>query len=383
MAKVSLPPVLLIKQYERISANEGLSMEQLMSLHRWVSAALPKLTAEGIFMPSDSSTQALVLLPLTGDAGFRQYYRVNTSPECLLVRGPKQPGKSESGAHFADLSSVLHQHGVPTPLIYACDIDNNYLLIESFGGTDLLDVLSADTVEAYYSLAQSTLIKLQQVDQLKDCLPVYDNAMLLQELALFPEWFVETMLGHELSSAERSMFDQLASFLSQRAAEQPQVVVHRDYHSRNIMYRDSGELGVIDFQDAVYGPITYDLASLLKDCYVRWPPEDVQRWAMDYMKMAIKAGVMPEVSSQQFVQWFDLMGLQRHIKVLGIFARLSLRDGKNRYLSDLPLVMRYTLETAQKYPHTQAFAQWFERVLLPMIMLQPWYHDHNIAGDVR
>jgi len=357
-------------------------MEQLLLLHQWVSETLPKLASSGVLTPPVLSGKPLSLLPLTGDAGSRQYFRVNTSPECLLVNAPKQAGKSESGAYFAELSNLLRQQGVPTPTVYACDPDNNYLLIESFGSTDLLDVLSIESVEVYYPLAESTLIQLQQATQLTNHLPIYDSALLSKEMALFSEWFVENMLGHILSPEERQMFDQLTVFLTQKAVEQPQVVVHRDYHSRNLMYRDSGELGVIDFQDAVVGPITYDIVSLLKDCYARWPTESVQRWAMDYMNMANKAGVMEDVSPQQFLQWFDLMGLQRHIKVLGIFSRLSLRDGKDRYLNDLPLVMRYTLEVAQKYPQTQAFAQWFEQVLLPKAIAQPWYRDYKTAGDV-
>jgi aminoglycoside/choline kinase family phosphotransferase len=354
-------------------------MEYPKLLQQWVSATLSEEPLCGRFSVLGENVR---LSKLEGDAGFRQYYRVNTTPESLVVYAPQQSSKSESAIYFSELSQLLHRQDVPTPLIYACDEMNNRLLIESFGRTDLLDVLTSKSVDGYYSIALSVLLRVQQVPSSTIKLPKYDQSLLSQEMSLFPEWFVEKMLGYQLSVAEREMFGQLTGSLAQQALEQPQVFVHRDYHSRNLMYRDSGELGVIDFQDAVYGPITYDLVSLLKDCYVRWSPEDVQQWAIDYMHMASKAGVMQEVSPKQFLQWFDLMGLQRHIKVLGIFARLSLRDGKDRYLNDLPLVMRYTLETAKKYPQTQAFAQWFEQVLLPKVMAQPWYRDYKTAGDV-
>jgi len=225
------------------------------------------------------------------------------------------------------------------------------------------------------------LLKLQQIPQSALSVPAYDKGLLQQEMALFSEWFTAELLGHSLSDEEQSMFGELCDFLVAQAIEQPQVLVHRDYHSRNLMYQASAPLGVIDFQDAVWGPISYDVVSLLRDCYVRWSPKDVQRWALAYGEMAHNAGVIPAVSPQQFLQWFDFMGLQRHIKVLGIFARLNLRDGKPRYLDDLPLVIRYVLDVAQQYPQAQGFAIWFEKKLLPIAIKQPWYRDHTRAGD--
>ncbi|TNE78997.1 MAG: phosphotransferase, partial [Gammaproteobacteria bacterium] len=165
------------------------------------------------------------------------------------------------------------------------------------------------------------------------------------------------------------------------ALSQPTVLVHRDFHSRNLMLLDNGGIGVIDFQDAVTGPLTYDLVSLLRDCYIRWPASYVSRRALNYYRRAVAAGIATPVSDKQFMRWFDLMGLQRHIKVLGIFARLFLRDGKAGYLNDLPLVIRYTLEQLDSYPELNEFKDWFERRVLPAVIDQSWYQPWQQAGD--
>ncbi|MGS2717145.1 aminoglycoside phosphotransferase family protein [Eionea flava] len=348
------------------------------TLVEWVRETLAKEVEETVCRLPNTP---LSLTPLAGDAGFRQYYRANTVPESLLVVAPVDAGRSESGAYFAELSERLRSYGVATPAIYASDPDNNYLLIESFGRTDLLDVLSPETVDRYYEQAQSMLLLLQKTPASAIELPRYEPELLTQEMLLFSQWFVNDMLAYTLSEAEERIIEDVMTHLATSAREQPQVLVHRDYHSRNLMLCDDGRLGVIDFQDAVYGPITYDLVSLLKDCYVRWAPEQVDAWAMLYMQQAADAGLMKAVPQEQFMAWFHWMGLQRHIKVLGIFARLSIRDGKQRYLQDLPLVIRYVLEASHRYPQTQIFAQWFEDTLLPMIEAQSWYTDYRAAGD--
>jgi aminoglycoside/choline kinase family phosphotransferase len=354
-------------------------MKQLELLSQWASSVAVGTNPHDVLTVDEPNVK---LTPLAGDAGFRRYYRTNTTPESLLVDAPHTTGESESARYFAELSDILRRHNVNTPIIYACDAVNNRLLIESFGSTDLVDVLSPITVDGHYASALFMLLKLQQVPQSALSVPVYDDSLLRKEMALFPEWFASNLLGYALSAEEKALFDELCNFLISQALEQPQVLVHRDYHSRNLMYQESAELGVIDFQDAAWGPITYDLVSLLRDCYVRWSPKEVRRWALAYGEMAHNAGLMPAaVSSQQFLQWFDLMGLQRHIKVLGIFSRLHLRDDKPRYLDDLPLVMRYVLDVAQQYSQTHAFAHFFEQTLLPLAMKQSWYQDHTTAGD--
>lgn len=350
-----------------------LSKEQLV---QWVGSTLddhPVIQRE--------ANSPIQLTALAGDAGFRQYYRINTMPPLLLVTAPHTPGVSESADYFSSLSSILRHQGIPTPMVLSCDSERNLLLIECFEGRDLFDELSEDTADILYGEALLILLRLQQIPRSRLAVADYDAPLLMQEMALFREWFVEELLGYTLSESEQALIESSFAFLQAQAIEQPQVLVHRDYHSRNLLYREGEAPGVIDFQDAVWGPITYDLVSLLRDCYIRWSPERVKQWVMGYGNMAYELGLLPTTSTEQFLQWFDTMGLQRHIKVLGIFARLSLRDGKHRYLTDLPLVIRYVLEVANHYPETKAFAEWFEAQLLPRIQDQPWYSDYLLAGD--
>ena len=176
------------------------------------------------------------------------------------------------------------------------------------------------------------------------------------------------------------MLQQLYRHLIDNALQQPQVTVHTDYHSRNLMLLENGVLGVIDFQDAMYGPITYDLVSLLKDCYLRWPVEWVKKRALNFKRRLEQSGILEQTDDDQFMRWFDLMGLQRHIKVLGIFARLSLRDNKHGYLQDIPLVVRYSIEATGHYPETAVFNRWFKQKILPLLNDQPWYQQ-QVDGE--
>ncbi len=345
-------------------------------LFQWVGQQLSQHV--DIDMP-----ETLVLTPLSGDAGARQYYRVNTQPALLAVMAPSSSGRSESAEYFAQLSSYLLSRGIYTPKILGCDKTANFLLIECFDGGDLYDHLTEASVDGLYSEALLALLKWQQTPSSEVTLPLYDTDLLNREMRLFPEWFVGTLLGYSLSADEKQLINTTFAELTEAALAQPQVLVHRDYHSRNLIYRGDKPLGIIDFQDAVIGPITYDLVSILRDCYIRWSPEQVRRWAIGYGNIAYEAGLLPAVSTEQFITWFDMMGLQRHLKVLGIFARLYLRDNKPRYLHDLPLVIRYVLEISRQYPSLQTFAHWFEEALLPIIEQQAWYTDYRRAGDQR
>lgn len=343
-----------------------------MTLHDWAQQQLDQ-------HPDIVCSSPLQLTPLSGDAGFRQYFRVNTQPALLAVAAPETDGVSECADHFAQLSTLLRQQGVPTPQVIGCDKHRNFLLIEDFGNETLLEVLTSDNVDWLYGEALMVLLRMQQLprNDVTMALPDYNRKALREEMVLFNEWFVETMLGHSLSATEQQLLDTTFDFLEQQALAQPQVLVHRDYHSRNILHREGEAPGVIDFQDAVWGPITYDVVSLLKDCYIAWPEEQVQRWLIAYGNMAIELGILPVISEQRLIMWFDTMGLQRHIKVLGIFARLYLRDGKPGYLDDLPLVWHYTLQAANRYPQMQPFSEWCEQTLLPLVRQQAWYRDAN------
>jgi aminoglycoside/choline kinase family phosphotransferase len=315
----------------------------------------------------------LSLRPVAGDASFRRYFRLaGCAPSRIAVYAP--PDK-ERNAEFTRIASMLRAAGVHAPEVLALEPHEGFLLLSDLGDTLLLDVLAEDTVSTLYALALDTLFAIQHAAT-GDCdwqVPEYSADLLGQEMALFPQWYLEGLLGITPDAGERQMLQELFARLGASALEQPQVLVHRDYHSRNLMLQPDGTLGVIDFQDAVRGPLTYDLVSLLRDCYVEWPVARVRAWADSYAARATAAGLMEPVAPETFRRWFDWMGLQRHIKVLGIFARLWLRDGKQAYLADLPLVMRYTLEVAAVYPELDAFAQWFRARVLPIAAARDWY----------
>ena len=319
------------------------------------------------------------LTPLAGDAGFRCYYRINSQPSLLAVTAPPESGRSESAEVFARLANQLHTQGVPTPQIVAMDRSHNFLLVEDFGSDDLLTVLKTGltnedhNADSLYSEALMVLLRLQQIPRHAVSVPDYDEHLLMTELSLFGEWFVQRLLAYSLKPEEYQLLDTMFNFLVQQALSQPQVLVHRDFHSRNLICRALDTPGVIDFQDAVWGPATYDIVSLLKDCYIQWPPEQVKRWSISYGNMMIESGLITAVSESQWLQWLDMMGLQRHLKVLGIFSRLCLRDDKPRYLNDLPRVWRYVISVTSEYPETQAFYQWARKILQPIVESHDWY----------
>lgn len=315
---------------------------------------------------------------LGSDAGFRRYFRYQTPSQWLAVDAPPA---TEDTQQFLAIARFMAQQGVRSPAIPAADASQGFLLVEDFGDRLFFREATSDTADALYQQAMNTLLQLHRSQDDSALIPRYDRALLRRELEIFSEWFVGNLLGYSLSDTEQQMLNALFSQLEDSALAQPQTFVHRDYHSRNLLLLADNSLGVIDFQGALWGGVTYDLVSLLRDCYLRWPAAQVKRWALDYRTKAIDACIIPAVSEAEFLRWFDLLGLQRHIKVLGIFARLCLRDNKTDYLNDLPLVIRYTLEVAEQYPELQAFAAWFKQHLLPLAEQQSWYQDYRTAGD--
>ena len=352
------------------------SIDDTTGLQKWIQQTLNK-------RPDIVLDGGLLLIPLSGDAGFRRYYRLNSKPSLLAVTAPANSGTSESAAYFATLSHSLRQSRIAVPNVLAYQADDNYMLLEDFGDRIFCNELNDNTADYLYRKALTELIKLQKIPRDKVNIPRYSQPILGSEMEFFREWFVDKLLGYSLSMQEQRMIDRTFTFLEQQALAQPQVFVHRDYHSRNLLVRQDKALGIIDFQDAAWGSVTYDVVSLLRDCYLRWPLQKVANWTIDYADMAMESGVMPKVSQDQFLQWFDTMGLQRHIKVLGIFARLWLRDNKPQYLNDLPLVLRYTIEIAERYRETRLLATWLSTCLLDSIEKQPWYRDYRMAGDRR
>lgn len=281
------------------------------------------------------------LHPASSDASFRRYFRVtgDTDKQTYIVMDA--PPDKEDCTPFIHIDTLIRDAGVNAPEILARDDDDGFLLLSDLGTRAYLDFLSDETADDMYHDAIIALVAMQQIT---DHLPAYDELRLQAEMDLFEEWYLGKHLGISLTDDEHESLRNIFSILIKSAEEQPQAFVHRDYHSRNLMLVDDANPGVIDFQDAVIGPITYDLVSLFKDCYIEWPRKKIESWLDIYI-----ASTDFSIQKQQFLGWFDLMGVQRHLKVLGIFCRLNYRDGKAQYLDDLPLTLRYVTETCNQY----------------------------------
>ena len=291
------------------------------------------------------------------DASFRRYFRLKKGDEHYIVMDASL--EKSSLAPFVGVTERLLAVGVHAPRILMANLEAGFLVLEDLGSVQLLDILQEKNYLNFYSLALEEILKMQQAEA--SGLPLYDKAFLTFEMELMQTWFLEQYVALDLSSEDQELVRASLSMISDVVLEQPQgYFVHRDFHSRNIMVREDGVLGVIDYQDAMRGSITYDLVSLLRDLYIELPTPLVEQ-----LLLAFRDIVAADVDDATFIRWFDFMGLQRHIKVLGIFARLYLRDGKDGYLKDLPLTLKYTLEVSAKYPETQALHELLMRVELP------------------
>lgn len=306
----------------------------------------------------------LRIAPASADASFRRYFRVWCG-EATWIAMDAPPDK-EDLQPYVRVSRLLAEAGVNVPRVIAIDPAQGFLLLTDLGSRLYLDALRAgEDADALYGDAIAALVRLQaHAGAGAAGLPDYDAARLRQEMDLFPAWFLGRHLGLELSQDERSLIDGAFDLLVRSALAQPQVLVHRDYHSRNLMVCPDNP-GVLDFQDAVIGAISYDLVSLLKDCYICWPRERVLGWVDRYLLAARRAGLGPHGSRADFIRSVDLMGAQRHLKVLGIFARLWYRDGKVAYLSDLPLVLDYTLAVTRTEPLLAGLGRFLEERVVP------------------
>jgi N-acetylmuramate 1-kinase len=303
--------------------------------------------------------------PASSDASFRRYFRVTAGSGRTFVVMDAPPGKEDVRAYLK-VSSLLEHIGVHVPHVHEQDSERGLLLLEDLGSTLYLSRLNAgDDPDALYGDALSALadIQLKGRDAAAE-LPPYNREALVRELALMPEWFYRH-LGFTASAADQATVSTAFEFLITEALGQPNVFVHRDYHSRNLMVTRGHNPGVIDFQDAVCGPIGYDLVSLLKDCYISWPRERVERWVSGYRARLAARGGPAGRDDREFLRWFDLIGVQRHIKVLGIFARLWYRDGKNGYLRDLPLTLEYVRDTCKRYAELADLSRIIEQHFVP------------------
>lgn len=328
-------------------------------------------------MPNDTRLEALntwladqlgairALQPASTDASFRRYFRAFTADggSYVVMDAPPQ---QEPLAPFLDIGRRLAGAGVHVPLVHVYDIGQGFALLDDLGSTHYLEVLGPDTADTLYGDAFHSLLRIQQTSCA--ALPVYDRLMLERETALFPEWFLGRHFGLKLDGSQRAELRAVDRALSAVAGEQPQVFVHRDYHSRNLMRTERNNPGVLDFQGAVRGPLTYDLVSLLRDVYVAWPEPRVRTWALDYRDRIVAAGLCERVADADFLRWFDFMGLQRQIKILGLFARLYRRDGKAGYLGDLPRTLAYILQVAPRYAESAPLAGLLHELEIPALL---------------
>lgn len=303
----------------------------------------------------------------SADASFRSYWRVARQGQSYIVMNAP-PDKEDVGP-FIDIAARLNAAGLNAPKVLAEDRAQGFLLLSDLGTRTYLPELNDASVDALYADALGALQQMQAAVRCEG-LPAYDHERLRTEMQLFDTWFLERHLGYQPSCDETDVVEACMQALLNSAAEQPVAFVHRDYHSRNLMIVPEANPGILDFQDAVVGPLTYDLVSLLKDCYIQWPLQRVYTWAEDYRQRLVAAGRI-EVGPTRWRRWFDWMGLQRHLKVLGIFARLNYRDGKAAYLKDLPLVLDYTLAVCERYGDLAPFGAWLERITAGKDLTRP------------
>ena len=321
----------------------------------------PRLAEIERWIERDLGFGSAVLAPASSDASFRRYFRFRHVDESFIVMDA--PPAKEDVRPFLRVAALLADWGLNVPRVLACDVDQGWVLLTDLGSRQYLpELVDPGRASALYADALEALLRMQVAGRAAaaEHLPGYDRDALLREMGLFPQWFLGTHLGLEVDAPMRAMIDRLFDALVDSALEQPTTFVHRDYHSRNLMVADVDNPGILDFQDAVRGPVTYDLVSLLKDCYVVLPPERVRDWALAHRDRLREQGFAVPADDAAFLRGFDLMGLQRHLKVLGIFSRLHYRDGKPQYLHDLPRVLRYVREAARAYPETVEFADFLD-----------------------
>jgi N-acetylmuramate 1-kinase len=320
--------------------------ERYDTLKRWLTEIL--------------KTSDFELKAASEDASFRSYHRLFLEDKTFIVMDAPPP--QEDCAPFVSVTNTLLTSEIHVPKIHHMDLQNGFLLLDDFGNDLYLDKLDDSTVTKLYADAIETLVQMQTSAKV-DTLDEYDEPLLKREMLLFTEWLLGKHLNIELAETQEKSIHALFDLLIENAIQQPQCFVHRDFHSRNLMITKTNSPGVIDYQDAVKGPISYDLVSLLKDCYIKWPKDEINRWLEFYLKQLNNSGT--EISAKQFQRWFDLMGVQRHLKASGIFARLSHRDGKHHFLKDVPRTLSYIVDLKEDYEELSELCLLIEKSVLP------------------
>ncbi|MBA3537652.1 MAG: phosphotransferase [Tatlockia sp.] len=303
------------------------------------------------------------ITPLTGDASFRRYFRLHYKDTTQIIMDA--PPKLETIEPFLAVADLLRLNGIRTPRIHAADNEQGFAILDDFGDLDLLNQLNPENADNFYLAAIDTLALMQNCETTG--LPDFHKQFMLYELSIFKEWFLQAYLKIELTSSEEALLTETFDWLTNEILQQPKVFIHRDFHSRNIMLVANShrmELGIIDFQDAMCGPISYDLVSLLKDCYIQWPSENIKSWLNYFYNQTER--VRQQYTFATFVKAFNYCGLQRHLKILGVFSRLFLRDNKSNYLQDLPLTLHYVLACLECDNELRPFYQFLQnRIRLP------------------
>ena len=320
-------------------------MDRLDALQQWVRKQFPN--------------QAIEFAPASADASFRRYFRARLGDASYVVMDA--PPEHENCRPFIHVAGLFKEAGANVPEVLANDLEQGFLLLTDLGDTTYLQALNEQSADSLYRDATATLVDIQLASR-PGVLLEYDAPSLLREMVLFPDWYIARQLELDLAQAEREELAGYLDLVNRACLAQPQVYVHRDYHSRNLMVEDNRNPGVLDFQDAVYGPITYDLVSLFKDAYIAWDEERVLDWVVRYWERAKKAGLPVHADFGEFYRAFEWMGVQRHLKVLGIFARLYHRDGKAGYLKDMPLVMRYLRSAIERYNELAGLAKLLDKL---------------------
>ncbi|MCK8666886.1 phosphotransferase [Pseudomonas azerbaijanoccidens] len=306
---------------------------RLQHLKVWLDEQLAILFAEQGWGAVPPAT----LTAASSDASFRRYFRWEGAGRSFVVMDAPPP--QENCKPFVDIAFLLAKSGINVPKIYAEDLERGFLLLNDLGNKTYLDVIDSENADDLFKDALQALLAFQQLPMVAP-LPSYDVALLRRELELFPEWYVKRELGIELDAAQQVLWQQVSDLLIDSALAQPKVLVHRDYMPRNLMISEPNP-GVLDFQDAVYGPVTYDVTCLFKDAFLSWPEERVRGWLDSYWQQASALNIPVQPDFEDFLRASDLMGVQRHLKVIGIFARICHRDGKPRYLADVPRFFAY------------------------------------------
>lgn len=323
--------------------------ERLNSLQQWAEQQL--------------AWHGVELRPASSDASFRRYFRVSQGGTSYILMDA--PPSQEDCRPFAHVTQLFLELGLHVPQMLAQDLGRGFLLLSDLGSRLYLDELNEHSVDRLYGDALGALATLQTCGPRDSGLPVYTKRLLTTEMTLFRDWLIDRHLNLGLDDNEQQALQQAFELLADSALGQPVVCVHRDFHSRNLMVTEFNNPGILDYQDAVVGPLSYDLVSLLRDCYIAWPRERVERWVCGYHELALQMGILRpgQADEATFLRWFDWMGVQRHMKAAGIFARLNIRDAKPGYLKDIPRTLGYVTDVCSRYPELAALGDISRRVV--------------------